>query len=107
MTSEFRMSPASGTAAMERIIESLTDRQQMALVTAFRQPDGYVRVAANEWTIGSLLRGNGPLIQEVGAMRVLTPLGQDVARYLKEEKKFSALPDISTMIPELPKPDQQ
>jgi len=107
MNKDFRMEPANSAAAMERIIETLTEPQQMALVVAMQQAGHLtevIQVTANERTIGSLLRGNGQLIREVGRKRVLTPLGRDVARYLTGTRSFDTLPDMDDLLP--PMPDQ-
>jgi hypothetical protein len=101
------MDPANAAGAMERIIEGLTEPQQMALVASLRaaKEGAEVTVSANERTIGSLLKGDAPLIREAdGRRRVLTGLGLDVARYLKETRSFN-LPDLGSLVSGLPKVD--
>lgn len=95
---------ANATSALERIAEALTEAQQLALVMAWRQASGgsAVQVAANERTIGALLKGAGPLIEEKAGRRVLTGLGEDVAGYLSATHTF-AIPDFGSLLPEGPK----
>jgi hypothetical protein len=91
---------------MARIAEVMTEPQQVALVVALRQAGttaDVVQVAANERTIGSLLRGSSPLIEERGSKRVLTPLGLDVARYLMGTGDFDGMiPNMGDLLPPMP-----
>lgn len=108
MSKEFRMDPANAAGAMERIIEGLTEPQQMALVAALRgaTEGAEVTVSANERTIGSLLKGPAPLIREDASRRVLTGLGLDVAHYLKANRDFN-LPDLGSLVSGLPKAEER
>lgn len=100
----FLMDSENSVSAMERIIESLTRSQQVVLFNALRQSDrrDVVTVdSANERTVGSLMRGEAPLIRENRAhRRVLTGLGRAVADYLIKTREFKVV-DLQSIVPDL------
>lgn len=91
----------NASAALDRIAEVLTEAQCVALVIAWRQTDGRnpVPVSANERTIGALMKGSGPLVEEMDGRRFLTGIGEDLARHLAGTRNFD-IPDFGVLLPD-------